>query len=181
MSTHFLRTALVSGLLLGLLASCDLGIDGNGNRSVEDQPERDFTGVEARGSLDVKVQRGDTFAVVVSIDSNLQPLVVTRDDSGTLIVDSTEPIANTVSAPRVIPRVDAGTLIAVPPKPSGTKVTGPPVIVTMPVLRGAVLSGSGPLRGGTPPQTQPVDLILEGSGDLFFSGDVPALTGRLIG
>src|SRR4051794_29171984 len=155
MSTHFLRTALVPALLLGLLASCDLGIDGNGNRSVEDRPERDFTGVEARGSLDVKVQRGDTFAVVVSIDSNLQPLVVTRVDGGTLIVDSTEPIGNTVS--------------------------GPHVIVTMPVLRGAVLSGSGALSAGTFPQDQPVDLILEGSGDLVFSGDVPALTGRLIG
>ena len=28
MSTHFLRTALLPGLLLGLLPSCNLGIDG---------------------------------------------------------------------------------------------------------------------------------------------------------
>ena len=40
MSTHFLRTALLPGLLLGLLPSCDLGVDGNGNRSVEDRPGR---------------------------------------------------------------------------------------------------------------------------------------------
>jgi hypothetical protein len=155
MSAHFLRTALLPALLLGLLPSCDLGIDGNGNRSVEDRPERDFTGVEARGSLDVKVQRGDVFSVVVSIDSNLQPFVVTRVDGGTLIVDVNEPIGDTVS--------------------------GPHVIVTMPVLRATALSGSGALSAETFSQDQPVGLILEGSGNLLFSGDVPALTGRLIG
>jgi Putative auto-transporter adhesin, head GIN domain len=155
MSTHFLRTALLSGLLLGLLPSCDLGVDGNGNRSVEDRPGQDFTGVESRASLDVKIQRGDTFSVVVSIDSNLQPAVVTRVDGGTLIVDVTEPIGHTVS--------------------------GPHVIVTMPVLRAAVLSGSGALSAETFPQDQPVDLILEGSGNLVFSGDVPTLTARLDG
>ena len=155
MSTHFLRTALLSGLLLGLLPSCDLGVDGNGNRSVEDHPGQDFTSVESRASLDVKIQRGDTFSVVVSIDSNLQPAVVTRVDGGTLIVDVTEPIGHTVS--------------------------GPHVIVTMPVLRAAVLSGSGALSAETFPQDQPVDLILEGSGNLVFSGDVPTLTARLDG
>ena len=151
MSAHVLRTALLPALLLGLLPSCDLGIDGNGKRSVEDRPERDFTGVEARGSLDVKVQRGDMFSVVVSIDSNLQPFVVTRVDGGTLIVDVNEPIGDTVS--------------------------GPHVIVTMPVLRAAALSGSGALSAETFSQDQPVALILEGSGNLLFSGDVPALTG----
>ena len=155
MSTHFLRNALVPGLLLVLLPSCDLGIDGNGNRTVEDRPARDFTGVKARGSLDVKVQRGDVFSVVVSIDSNLQDVVVTRVDGGTLIVDVAKPIGDTVS--------------------------GPHVIVTMPVLRAAVLSGSGALSAETFTQDQPVDLILEGSGNLVFSGDVPTLTGRLIG
>ena len=155
MSTHFLRTALLPGLLLGLLPSCDLGVDGNGNRSVEDRPGPGFHGRESRASLDVKVQRGDMFSVVVSIDSNLQPAVVTRVDGGTLIVDVTEPIGHTVS--------------------------GPHVIVTMPVLRAAVLSGSGALSAETFPQDQPVDLILEGSGNLVFSGDVPTLTARLNG
>jgi len=155
MSTHFLRTALLPVLLLGLLPSCNLGVDGNGNRSLEDRPGQDFTGVESRASLDVKVQRGDTFSVVVSIDSNLQPAVITRVDGGTLIVDVNEPIGDTVS--------------------------GPHVIVTMPVLRAAVLSGSGALSAETFPQDQPVDLILEGSGNLVFSGDVPTLAGRLTG
>lgn len=157
MSTHVLRTALLPGLLLGLLLlpSCDLGIDGNGKRTVEDRPGQGFTRVESRASLDVQIQRGDTFSVTVSIDSNLQPAVVTRVDGGALIIDVTEPIGDTVS--------------------------GPQVIVTMPVLRAAVLSGSGALSAETFPQDQPVDLVLEGSGNLVFSGDVPTLTGRLEG
>ena len=51
----------------------------------------------------------------------------------------------------------------------------------MPVLRAAALSGSGALSAETFPQDQPVDLILEGSGNLVFSGDVPTLTARLDG
>ena len=102
MSTHLAKTFVLPGLLLLLLPSCDLGVDGNGSRSVEDRPERDFTGVNAQGSLDVKVQPGDVFSVVVSIDSNLQSAVVTRVDGATLIVDVSEPIGDTVSGPHVI-------------------------------------------------------------------------------
>jgi hypothetical protein len=103
----------------------------------------------------VKVEQGDTFSVVVSIDSNLQPLVRTRVEGDTLVVDFSEPVGDTLG--------------------------GPHVIVTMPVLRAATVSGSGGLSAETFSQDEGVDLNVEGSGNLVFGGDVPSLTGRLSG
>jgi hypothetical protein len=142
--------------LLGLsLPACGLGTDGNGTRSVESRPEQDFTAVDNRDALDLKVEQGDTFSLVVSIDSNLQSLVRTRVDADTLVVDVSGPVGDTVA--------------------------GPHVIVTMPVLRAATLSGSGGLSAESFSQDDAVDLVVAGSGNLVFSGDVPAVTGRLTG
>lgn len=66
----FLNVILL--VLLLVLPSCSLGVDGNGERTDEDRDLRDFSSVIADGSLDVQVHQGDTTSVVVSIDSNLQ-------------------------------------------------------------------------------------------------------------
>jgi len=154
MSTRFVPTTVLFVLGLGLPA-CDLGVDGNGTRTVETRAERDFIAVDNRDALDMKVQQGDVFSVVVSIDSNLQSFVRTRVVAGTLIVDASDPIGDTVG--------------------------GPHVIVTMPLLRAATLSGSGGLSVETFSQGEAVDLVLDGSGNLSFSGDVPSVVGRLAG
>ena len=149
----FLNVILL--VLLLVLPSCSLGVDGNGERTEEDRYLQDFTGVIADGSLDVQVQQGDITSVVVSIDSNLQRRTRTHVADGRLIIDVSEPIGDTVP--------------------------GPHVIVTMPVLHAARLVGSGSVSAETFRQADAIDLSLEGSGDMTFGGEVPTLTARLDG
>lgn len=156
LSESLLPPAFISFCLFGLsLTGCDLGTDGNGTRSVESRPDQDFAAIDNRDALDLKVEQGDTFSVVVSIDSNLQSFVRTRVEGDTLVVDLSGPVGDTVA--------------------------GPHVLVTMPLVRAATLSGSGGLSAETFSQDEPVDLVLEGSGNLTFTGAVPSVTGRLGG
>ena len=152
------RLALLLTLLLtlaALLPACGLGVDGNGQRSNELRVLADFSRVESDGSLDVHVDQGAASAVTVSIDSNLQRMVVTRVAGSTLVIDVDGSIGDTVS--------------------------GPQVLVTMPALERATLSGSGRLTTSSFQQDQAVALDLEGSGDLVFDGAVPSVAGNLGG
>ena len=157
MPTHISLAAKATflSILLLLLPACTLDVDGNGERTTESRELRDFSSVIADGSLDVEIQQGDTTSVVVSIDSNLQRLVLTHVADGRLIIDESKPIGDTVA--------------------------GPHVIVTMPLLHAARLAGSGILSAETFSQADPIDLSLEGSGDMSFDGQVPTLTARLEG
>ena len=138
-----------------LLAGCGLyGVDGNGERVSEVRPLQGFSAVSCDGSLDVTIHRGDEFRVEVSIDSNLLPLVHT-DVSGDVL------------------RIDSDRI--------GDTVAGPNVIVTMPALRSAALNGSGTVWAGGFQETQPVSLVLDGSGDLAFAGDASRVDVRLSG
>jgi hypothetical protein len=133
------------------IAGCGLyGVDGNGERATEVRPLQGFSAVETDGSLDVVIQRGDTFNVEVSIDSNLLRELRTElaDGGETLWIDLEGPVWD------VLP--------------------GPHVIVTMPVLRRAVLAGSGAVTAAGFEQAEPTALELDGSGRLTFTGDVPA-------
>lgn len=137
------------------LAGCGLlGVDGNGERVNEVRALEGFSAVESDGSLDLEITRGDVFHVEVSIDSNLLERVHTDVVGGSLRIDE-DSIGDTVS--------------------------GPHVIVTMPVLSRATLSGSGGLRAVGFQQAEPVSLILDGSGDLSFAGDVPRVDVQLWG
>ena len=147
MSIHSLQVMVVIGSSLLFAACGPEGVDGNGQRTTETRQLAGFTGVSSSSSLDVSIVRGDAFRVEVSIDSNLQALVVTRVDGATLSID-----------------VEGGI---------GRVVDGPQVIVTMPTLGLADASGSGTLVAAGFAQSAPVELTLEGSGVLSFAGDVP--------
>jgi hypothetical protein len=149
------RLALGSSILCTVAACGDLGVDGNGQRVTETRPVTPFSNVVSRSSLDVRIARGDAFAVSVSIDSNLLSLVSTQINGPTLTID-----------------VDGGI---------GRVVAGPQVMVTMPTLGFAGLSGSGRLAAATFSQADPVDLAVDGSGELSFVGDVPAARVRSSG
>jgi hypothetical protein len=148
MSNRLQQGLVLVGASLVLVACGPGGVDGDGARTMETRPLAGFSNVRSSSSLDVRVDRGDAWAVVVSIDSNLQPLVGTRVDGETLSID-----------------VDGGI---------GRVVPGPQVFVTMPALGLAQASGSGVLAVGGFSQGAPVELGLEGSGVLTFSGEVPA-------
>jgi len=137
------------------LAGCGLGVDGNGQRVNEVRALEGFSAVETAASLDVKITRADAFHVEVSIDSNLLHAVRTDLVGDVLLVDASEPIGRTVP--------------------------GPHVIVTMPTLRRAAVSGSGGLSASGFQQVDPVTLVIDGSGQLSFSGDVPQADVRASG
>ena len=137
------------------LAGCGLiGVDGNGQRANEVRALEGFSAVDSDGSLDVEITRGDVFHVEVSIDSNLLARVHTDVVGGAL-------------------RIDEDSI--------GDTVAGPHIIVTMPILRRATLSGSGGLRAVGFQQAESVALVLDGSGDISFAGDVPRVDVQLWG
>lgn len=151
-----LRTLHRSCLWVALLAcACDDVAYGNGERATEARTLADFTRVESAGSVDVSIERGEAFEVVVSIDSNLLA------ELSTLVVD--------------------GTLVIRSDKDFEDIVAGPHVRVTLPGLRAATLSGSGEVRVATPGSGEPVTLNLSGSGRMLFDGTAPETTVHLSG
>jgi hypothetical protein len=146
-----IRSGRVRLIVLATLAAAGCGIyGGNGERANETRPLQGFTAVAADGSLDVEIQRGDAFNVVVSIDSNLLDHVRTdlTDSGATLSID-----------------LDGHVWDILP---------GPHVIVTMPELQRGVLNGSGSVTATGFQQTDPVTLELDGSGLLTYDGQVPS-------
>ncbi len=127
------------------LSACEFGVDGNGHRTDEVREVGEFTRVEDDGELDVFIERGDEFSVVVSIDSNLQRLVDVRVSGDTLVVDSERNFGHTVD--------------------------GPHVWVTMPRLQGVYLDGSGRMVATGFASDDTVDLDLDGSGEVEFHGE----------
>ena len=145
-------TGLVGAVLL---AGCWAGMDGNGQRTEEVKALSGFTSVDNRTELDVSVERGDTFGVVVSIDEDLQELVELRVDGDTLRIDTSENI--------------------------GEHVPGPSVRVTMPSLLAANVDGSGNLDAFGFHESAPVRLHVSGSADLDYDGSAPTLTATVRG
>jgi hypothetical protein len=148
--TNRFETASLMVVATLAAAGCGLYVDGNGERATETRPLQGFTAVTADGPLDVQIQRGDAFDVEVSIDSNVLRDVRTdlTDGGATLSIDLDGSIFNILS--------------------------GPHVIVTMPVLRRAVLNGSGSVSATGFQQTDPVALELDGSGVLTYDGQAPS-------
>jgi hypothetical protein len=92
--------------------------------------------------------------VTVSVDSNVLPVLRTRVDGETLVIDSDESVSH------LLP--------------------GPHVTVTMPHFQSADLSGSGRIDVASR-ETTPVSLRLSGSGDVTYSGVAPSVHAALDG
>jgi hypothetical protein len=151
-----LRIANASCLFVAFCACACNGVAfGNGERATETRTLTDFDRVDSAGSMDVSIEQGDAFAVTVSIDSNLLPLLRTRVVGDTLRIDSEPDFERMVS--------------------------GPHVHVTLPDFRAAALSGSGELSILAPQSGEAVDLNLSGSGSLSFDGAATETTVRLSG
>jgi hypothetical protein len=142
-------------LALVVASACGFGIEGNGKRVEEQRPLAGFVEIDNRSAFDVQVEPGEAFSVSVSVDENLLPVLHTRVVDDTLIVDSHENV--------------------------GGVLLGPHVTVTMPRLRSARLSGSGRLDVLSFEQSEPLDLMLSGSGDLFFEGEAASIVADLSG
>jgi len=125
---------------------CGGGTAGNGKKVTQVRQVGAFKAVRLEGSLDVKVKVGGPTTLAVSIDENLQPLVVTRVDGDTLVIESGN------MSYRGEARVE----------------------VTTPALQGFAIEGSGDVAidGGK----GDLKLSVAGSGDLSWSGSAGKLT-----
>ena len=141
-------------LSVALLAgACEDALYGNGERATETRPVADFTRVESAGSVDVRIEQGEAFGVIVSVDSNVLPELRTRVVGETLVIDSQRDFEDLVP--------------------------GPHVFVTLPALRAASLSGSGDLLfDGAASDTT---VRLSGSGNVALRGSSDWLDLKLDG
>jgi hypothetical protein len=141
---------------IAALSGCDVfAIEGDGRVTVVTRSVAPFTEVDAESSLDVEIRQGHGFEVELHLDKNLVSHVTTRVEDGRLIIESDRDL--------------------------DTHVKGPEVVVTMPELSRAVLGGSGLLTIDSWGSEGPIVLVLSGSGDLEFDGDVPEVTASLDG
>ncbi|HEY7726097.1 MAG TPA: DUF2807 domain-containing protein, partial [Anaeromyxobacteraceae bacterium] len=102
-----------------------------------------FDRVKLLAPLDVEVAEGPAHAVEVAIDRNLQPLVETRLEGRTLVIDTRGSIDH-----------------------RGTgKVT-----LSLPELRGFAIEGSGDVQIAGADLPRDVELAVAGSGDLRWKG-----------
>ena len=107
-----------------------------------------FEAISLRGSVDARVKVGPALSVAVTINQNLQPLVKTRLDGSTLVIDQEQSLD---------PSKDAF------------------VEVTLPALRAFATSGSADARiegskGGD------LSLSTSGSGNIQWTGEADALS-----
>ncbi len=155
--TATLAAAVLSAAALALLAAPSPATAwggstrGDGKKVTQLRQVSEFKRVRLEGSLDVRVKVGPAAAVSVTIDENLQPLVVTRVDGDTLVID----------CERISYRGEGR------------------VEITAPVLRGFAIEGSGDVAidGGE----GDLSLSVAGSGDLSWQGAAGALVVAIAG
>lgn len=127
------------------------GPTGSGHKVTEQRSPGEFQAVRLKGSLDVKVVVGPATSVAVTIDDNLQPLVITRLEGDALVVES-----------------------------KGMSYRGDGLVtITTPTLRALGVEGSGDasLEGGR----GDLELSLVGSGDIAWRGEAGTLTVSVAG
>lgn len=124
---------------------------GNGKKVTQARSLPEFSKVRLEGSLEVKVKVGAASAVSVTIDENLQPLVATRVEGDTLVIECES------MSYRDVGRVEVST----------------------PTLFGFDIEGSGDVAidGGA----GDISLSVAGSGDLAWRGAAAALAVAIAG
>jgi len=138
-------------LSLALSSTGCHGLAGNGQVISQSRSLSGFTHVENRTSLAVNVTQGAGFSVMVTTDSNLQSEVGTTVNGDTLYVDNPEEI----------------------------DPTSLDIEVTMPMIQGAALSGTGTLDVTSAQESGAVDVAVSSTGRLTFAGASPSMTAEV--
>jgi hypothetical protein len=153
-----MKTWLILATLSLLLSGCMVldmqDAQGNGVAATEARHLSAFDRVRLNAPVNVVVKPGAAYAAYVTIDGNLTGYLTTDSWNGTLSIDLPYSIAPTVE---------------------------PQVTVVVPGLRSLVHNGSGTLdieEGGDFPD---LDLTLNGSGEIRFSGTASSLRATLNG
>ncbi len=146
-----MKKVLLAIISLLMLTACSLKIGDKSNVEVASD-QRQLNGFERivqQGSMDVKYQQGDQFSVVVKTRKSDVNKVETRVENSTLFISMKE----------MSKLVNFGWT-------DGDDVV---VYVTSPDLIGVEVNGSGDFKCRTPLDTDHLDMILKGSGDIEFS------------
>jgi hypothetical protein len=128
---------------------------GNGQLQTQERQLPAFQRVELRTSVDVVITEGATARARVTVDSNLQPLLTTKVEGGTLVI-STE--GRGIDESR------------------GSKVE-----LVMPQLAGVEIRGSGDVRVERSSPADALELGVQGSGDLSYRGSARSVRVRVQG
>ena len=86
----------VACLFVTVLASVSLtscffdgnSVDGSGNVISQDRHLSGFTGIRVQNGMELTLEQGDSYKVVVEADDNVQPHILTEIENGTLIISS---------------------------------------------------------------------------------------------
>lgn len=129
---------------------------GNGKKVTESRNVRDFKRVVLKSAIDVEIKRGADFAVRVTTDSNLMPLLITTVEGDALV------IANKSSG--------------------GMRMRGKNVVaITLPDFRGLSIQGSGDGVVSGFAAERDVELMVAGSGNIKYEGGARGLKVRVEG
>jgi len=143
--SRLLLALVAAGALCRPAAAADRGdtVRGDGHKTTEQRQVDGFSRIELRTHVDVQVTEGPAHAVAVTIDRNLQPYLTTSVEGDRLVIGSS----------RSMGYGGAGK-----------------VVVSLPELRGFALEGSGDVRIAGADKNRDVELAIDGSGDLAWSG-----------
>ena len=162
MRHSLLRTALLPLALLTAapaLASpfswLGSGKKGDGQLKTEERKLPAFQKVDLRTSVDVVITEGPTPSTRVTVDGNLQPLLTTRVEGDTLVIDTE---GNGIDESR------------------GSKVE-----LVMPALAAVNIHGSGDVKVQRSTPADALELGVEGSGDLAYRGSAKSISARIQG
>ena len=147
MKTTLIRTLSVFILLISLTTTAYAQrVKGNGQLIEKTRQVGDFEALGVSGSFDVFLVKGQEGKVIVNVEQNLEPYLVTEVQNGTLKV-----------------RWKKGTNVRTT---KSTKVT-----VHFDDLNGVALSGSGDIVSRDPIKTDELDIAVAGSGDIRLQVD----------
>jgi Putative auto-transporter adhesin, head GIN domain len=160
---------LVAGVMPGT-ARAWFDTEGSGNKVTQSREVPAFDAVRLKGSLDAKIVVGPQRAVSVTIDDNLQELVTTTVEDGTLVIETKHISYHGVG--RV--EISVPTMKALDLTGSGD--------VTIDGGSGDLrlrLSGSGDITWRA--TARELDVALSGSGDIKLAGKADVVTLRVSG
>jgi len=129
--------------------SCE-SISGNGNVRDETRPLSNINTISTSGSIDVEINNGDTYSLIVQDDENLIPYVVTEVNGGELHIHYK----------------------------NGYSIMNDhaKVMVTVPTLNQIITSGSGDVTtNGVIRNDNEIDMKTSGSGDIKATVNAPSI------
>lgn len=161
------RNALLSGLLLVMIlvtASACTAIVGSGNSATESRDISDFSAVELNGIGTLNITQGNDYAVQVTADDNILPVLTTELDGEVLRIGVED---NTTITPRTDVIFDVTM-----PRVERIRLSGAGGIVVTGIEQDAMeisLSGAGSMTV-TDVTVDDLTLTLSGAGDMRATG-----------